>query len=284
MKAITYSLITGIIILYSNFCISQVTGKCIDTLGSSVPFINVGVKMTSLGTVTDENGIFHLTGDLLNDIDSLVISHIGYVPQTICSNRKDTIVVVLQPSEYQLREVNISASESIYKNEKIIGTKVSNDHVVLSFLSNHLGSEIGKLIKVKKERKYKIEKVFFTISELNYKKATFRINFYNVKDENNIEKQRVNFNDIIKDVYKSGLVEIDVENENLEFENDFLVTIEWIEFIDNDFIVPEKEKNIFFNSTVFSGPPYFRSNNLIKWSNRKSKYNIGIGIHLSVKY
>lgn len=275
---------TGVLILYTSLCFTQIIGKCIDTLGSPVPFINVGVKMTSLGTVTDENGIFHLNGDLHNDIDSLVISHIGYVKQTICSNRKDTIIVVLRQSEYQLREVNINASEAIYKNAKIIGTTVSTGHVVLTFLNNYLGSEVGKLIKIKKEKKYKVEKVFFTISQLDYKKATFRINFYNVKEENNIEKLRVNFNDIIKDVYNTGLVEVDVENENLEFENDFLVSIEWIEYIDNDFKAPEKEKYIYFNSAVFSGPPYFRSNNLTKWSNSKSKYNIGLGIHLSVKY
>ncbi len=284
MKTLKYTFLVSVIFLYSNFCISQVTGKCIDTLGSPVPFINVGVKMTSLGTVTDENGIFHLDGDLYNYIDSLVISHIGYVTQTICSNRKDTIVVVLRPSEYQLREVNINGSETIKKNKKIIGTQASDGHVVMTFTTKNLGTEIGKIIKVKNQRKYTVEKVFFNISQFDFKKATFRINFYNVNENNSIEKIRVNYTDIIKDVFNVEKVEIDVTNENLVFENDFLVSIEWIDYIENTSNVNKTSNKIFFNSKVFSGPFYSRPNNLLKWNNHKFKYNSGLGIYLSVKY
>ena len=94
MKTIKYLLITCTITLYTSFCFSQVTGKCIDTLGNPIPYINVSVKLSASGTVTDENGIFHLNENLQNEIDSLIISHISYITQTISSNRKDSILVV----------------------------------------------------------------------------------------------------------------------------------------------------------------------------------------------
>lgn len=284
MLTIKNLFITGVLILYTNLCFTQIVGKCIDKLGNPIPYINVSVKKSIIGTVSNEDGVFRFKENLQNEIDSLVFSHIGYITQTISSDRNDSIIVILQPSQYQLREVNISASETIYKNEKIIGTKASTDHVVLSFLTHNLGSEIGKLIKIKKGKKCKVEKVFFNISQFDFIKSTFRINFYNVAEDDKIENVRVNFSDIVKDSFKNGLIEIDVSDDNLVFENDFLVSIEWIDYIKMPLNDPKKENIINFNSSVFSGPSYYRPNNIINWTKNKFKYNSGIGIHLSVKY
>lgn len=273
-----------LLIIKVNFCISQVIGKCVDESGAPIPFLNIAIKKTSLGTVTDENGIFTINEGLPNNNDSLVFTHIGYKMQTISANRRDTIKVIMFPSEYQLNEVNIRPSDYIYKKEKIVGTETSSDHVVLSFSSHNLGTEIGKVIEVKKGKRYKVEKINFHLSKFNYSKSTFRVNFYKINENNVIETVRENYNDIIKEVSGIGMVKIDVSNENLEFENDFLVSIEWIDFIEKERSDPNLEKNIFFSSTVFSGPFYLRNNNLLKWKKIEGKFNMGLGINLNVKY
>ena len=263
---------------------SPVTGVCKDTLGNPIAFVNVSAKMTGIGTVTDTNGFFHLNGDLFNDIDTLVFTHIGYKTHSISAKRKDLLVIQLQPSEYSLKGVTISPSESNYKNKKIIGTKANTDHVIMKFSSGNLGTEIGKIIKVKKGRKYKVEKVSFNISELDYKQAKFRINFYNVYENDSISTIRINYHDYFKDVGEIGLIEIDLENEDLVFKSDFLVAIEWIDYVNNPSTDTLSHKHISFNSTVFSGPFYSRTNNVSKWNNNNFKYNVGLGIYLLVKY
>lgn len=284
MKIILKLSIALILTIKVNLCFPQVIGKCFDNSGNPIPFLNISVKKSITGTVTDENGIFILKDDLQNDYDSLVFTHIGYKMQTVSSNSRDTIKVIMQLSEYQLREVNIRPSDYIFKKEKIIGTKTTSDHVVLSFLSNNLGTEIGKIIEVKKNEKYKINIVYFHLSKFNFKNSTFRINFYKIDKNKIIDPTRANYSDIIKKVNSKGLIEIDVSNDNLEFENDFLVSIEWLDFTVQETNDENIENNIFFSSTVFSGPLYFRGNNLLKWKELKGGYKMGLGIHLSVKY
>ena len=102
--------------------------------------------------------------------------------------------------------------------------------------------------------------------------------------DNNIEIVRANYNDIIKDVFNTGLVEIDVAKENLIFENDFLVSLEWINFTDKISLNPKEERKIYFSSWVFCGPVFYRATNVSIWEKSKFKYNVGLGINLTVKY
>jgi hypothetical protein len=77
------------------------------------------------------------------------------------------------------------------------------------------------------------------------------------------------------------MVKFDLSDQDLSFENNFLVAIEWIDFENNRNI--ENEYNMIqFSSTVFSGPYVSRDNVNIEWENKKLPLNIGIGIHLKV--
>ena len=78
------------------------------------------------------------------------------------------------------------------------------------------------------------------------------------------------------------MVKIDLSSQYLSFDNDFLVSIEWIDFEDKVNIQKE-DKAIMFSSTVFSGPFIRRDNINLKWIKKKVKYNIGLGIHLKVE-
>ncbi len=284
IKTIKYFSILSVLTTFTNYSFSQISGKCMDISGNPLPYINISVNKSSIGTVSDENGFFNFGENQLQKDDTLVFTHIGFVSQRIPYKNNSKVNVTLISLKYQLKELEISASGLIFKKEKIVGTKANSDNVVLNFKSKHLGTEVGKLINIKKGKAYKVQKVYLNISQLDYASSSFRINFYNATMNKEIESVRENYIDIIKEVSKNGLVEIDVSDRNLIFENDFLVSIEWISFTENKLLPSKIEPNIYFNSTVFSGPLYFRSNNLIKWKKDKSRYNVGLGIHLSVKY
>lgn len=271
-----------IIILNINFCFSQITGRCIDTSGKPLVYVNIALKNTMHGTVTNTDGYFTIDNNSLDEKKNpLVISHIGYITKFILVANKTENEIVMEEVDLELDEVSIVMSK--FTKEKRIGNNKLSENVVVGFNSRILGTETGKFFKVPKGKKYRIEKIHFNVQKLGYKKATFRINFYNANSNEDIEKVRCNSKDIIMEVSNKGDVDIDVKNENLLFENSFLVAIEWVGFVEKTTEVPA-EKIIFFSSNVFSGPYYFRSNNLMKWASIKSKYNVGLGFQLFVKY
>ena len=83
-------------------------------------------------------------------------------------------------------------------------------------------------------------------------------------------------------VTKSGMAKLDLSNQDLSFESEFLVAVEWIDF-ENKENITNQENAIKFSSAVFSGPYVSRDNINLKWENEKLMLNIGPGIHLKVK-
>jgi hypothetical protein len=272
-----------LLLLKTSFCLSQIKGKCIDDLGKPLSYVNVGIKNTTIGTVTDTEGNFNINNNL-SDSATLIISHIGYVTQSIEAQKISNLQIVMKAEVYELAEINVVSIPYKYTDEKKIGNNVLSKNVVVAFSSMNLGAEIGKYFKVKKGKRYKVKKVHFNITNLGYKKGTFRINFYNATDEDTIESERINPNDIIMEVSSIGDVDVDVSNENLVFENGFLVTIEGIDYIENAEAITKEQRRVYFSSNVYCGPIYLRPNKLTKWKPKKQKFDVGLGMQLIVKY
>lgn len=276
-------IITTLMVFFSySLSYSQIKGQCVSTSGTPIPHVNIAVNNTDIGTVTNSEGFFILDNEKLTDNNNLIISHIGFETKSIFISRKSDINIELQEIDYQLDEVNIDVSNYEFERKKRIGNNKLSSNVVMSFSSKNLGTEAGKYFKVPKKKKYKVERIHFSIQELGYKSVTFRINFYKAKNENDIEKTKCNSNDIVVDISKIGDVDIDLSEEKLIFDNDFLVSIEWISFLEKFESIPENEKKILFDSNVFCGPFYSRPHNLIKWRPHKTKYNTCIGMQLYV--
>lgn len=277
-------LIIVVIIVKSNLCSSQIKGRCIDSFGSPVPYVNVGVQNTSVGTVTNSEGVFLIDDKSLAENVTIIVSHIGYETKSVTPIKNTEIEIKMTPTSIQLSEVKIESSKYKFTKEKKIGNNSLTKHVLVGFSSRNLGAEVGKFFKVKKGQKLKVEKIHLEIAELGYKKGTFRINFYNAMKDDDIEKVRINDEDIIMEVLETGDVDINVKNNNLVFENDFLVSIECINVVEKEPVVPKEQKIIYFSSNVFCGPVYLRSNHPTKWNSKKQKHNMGLGIQLFVKY
>ncbi len=74
--------------------------------GSAIPGVNVLVKGTSTGTVTDVNGQYNVT--VSGDNPTLVFSSIGYAAQEIAVGSQSTIDVTMAPDIAELTEVIVT--------------------------------------------------------------------------------------------------------------------------------------------------------------------------------
>src|SRR5690606_38558105 len=71
--------------------------------GEPLPGVNVLVKGTGTGTVTDINGVYSI--DVANDDDILVFSFIGYKAEEVVVGSRTTIDVQLSPDLQAMQEV-----------------------------------------------------------------------------------------------------------------------------------------------------------------------------------
>ena len=263
----------------TSYSYSQIKGKCVDEYGKGIPYVNISIKGKSSGTVSNMKGNFSIENSSVKENDSLIFSHLNFEKKTIRIPLK-TNEIQLDTKVESLKEVVVSSKKRRFK-EKIVGTKATSENGVIYYSSNNLGTEIGKIIKVKKNKIYDLQNVQFNIPDFQYKSATFRINFYNITDDT-IDLLKINGTDNVIKITKSGMVKFDLSDQYLSFENDFLVAVEWIDF-ENNGNIKNEYNTIKFSSTVFSGPYVSRDNVNLEWENRKLIMNFGIGIHLKVK-
>lgn len=262
----------------TSYSYSQITGKCIDDNGNGIPYVNISIKGQPIGTVSNTAGSFSINNSSINEKDSLIFSHVNFEKKTI-EIPLITRIIQLESKIENLKEVVVSRKKRKFK-EKIVGTKTVNENIVTYFTSKNLGTEIGKIITVKKNKIYSLKTVQFNIADFQHKSATFRINFYNITDET-IHQLKVNGKDNVIKITEGGMIKYDLSDQDLSFENNFLVAIEWIDF--ENFGNIENESHIIkFSSTVYSGPYVSRDNVNLEWGNEKLPLNIGVGIHLKV--
>jgi TonB-linked SusC/RagA family outer membrane protein len=79
-----------------------ITGKITDASGSALPGVSVVIKSTTIGTVTDSDGVFTISASPDN---VLVFSFIGFKGQEIMVGQQSTINVILNEDVQNLSEV-----------------------------------------------------------------------------------------------------------------------------------------------------------------------------------
>ena len=90
--------------IYAQDAEQEITGRVLDASeGTSLPGVNVLVKGTSIGTVTNIEGNYRLT--VPGDAETLVFSSIGYTSEDVAINDQSTINVDLAPDIQSLEEI-----------------------------------------------------------------------------------------------------------------------------------------------------------------------------------
>jgi TonB-linked SusC/RagA family outer membrane protein len=126
----------------------SISGRVTDENGSSFPGVNVIVKGTSIGTVTDVEGNYSL--EVPNETTTLIFSFVGYAQEEISIDGKSVINVTMKPDVKSLTEVVVTAL-GIEKSSKSLGystTKVNSDQLTLNRTPNLMNTLQGKIAGV----------------------------------------------------------------------------------------------------------------------------------------
>lgn len=105
-KITLLKMLGGLLLLFSTVTYAQdinLKGKIADATGGALPGVNITVKGTQKGTVSNTDGTYQLNAVASNS--TLVFSYIGYLKQEIALNGRSLMDVTLEVDEKSLSEV-----------------------------------------------------------------------------------------------------------------------------------------------------------------------------------
>lgn len=248
-----------------------IKGKVIDAeTKTELPYTNIGILGTAIGTVSDGDGDFTLE---INDTkylkDRLMFSFLGYEDQFIpivkLIDQNNTIE--LQPLADQLSEVTLTGKapkeKTIGRNHTGTGTMWTNFYTAGETQNDRLGKEMG--MKFNLRGNYRLKSLNFYIGDNEYNSVKFRLNVYQVED--NKPSVSLNKQDIIFDVgdVRSDWVSVDLDPYDIYLKEElesFAVTIQWLE---SDKKTPNSK---FFSIPTGMSPldrKFFREKGMADW-------------------
>ncbi|MEM8967823.1 MAG: TonB-dependent receptor [Bacteroidota bacterium] len=105
-----------------------ITGQVTDENGESLPGVNILVKNTTVGTVSDIDGNYRLTAP--DNAETLVFSSVGYATEEVAINNRTTIDLNMRPNVESLSEV-VVVGYGTQKKSDVTGSVVSVDSEIL---------------------------------------------------------------------------------------------------------------------------------------------------------
>ncbi|HZY78469.1 MAG TPA: SusC/RagA family TonB-linked outer membrane protein [Cyclobacteriaceae bacterium] len=127
---------------------ATVTGVVRDEANAPLPGVNILIKGTSTGTITDTDGRYSI--NVPDNQSVLVFSFIGYAEQEVTSAGKSTIDIVMNPDVRALNEVVVTAL-GIERNAKSLGyatAKVGPEDFATNRTANWMNGLSGKIAGV----------------------------------------------------------------------------------------------------------------------------------------
>lgn len=243
---------------YTSFGQIKIVGTVKQADSSILSFVNIGVKLKNVGTVSNENGNFSLEipKQFLND--TLTFSYVGFeelnVPiQSIVHT--SMLVFILKPKTTRLAEIIIKSKEL---KQRKIGTKSHNPFLWGTAQSKDSNDiiEFAKLINVNNKIS-RIQSVHIYLRGVAIDTATFRINFYD--ETNGLPGEKILDKNIIeKMAIKKGWLTIDLTKEKIVLDQDFFMSFEFM---------PERKfsKYVLSYGAQMGGNYILRKSSLGKW-------------------
>jgi hypothetical protein len=187
--------------------------------------------------------------------------------------------ITLDEAAYQMDEVFVYGEKFKGRKlrERILGNETESRNNKTGFDANLLGNEMGIVIKTKRRPTF-IKDFSIYITDNDYNTFKFRINFYNLRNglpDQNILKENI----IVTSSMKEGKLTVDLSQYNIVVEDDFFVSMEWIEDMG--------DHGLFFSTDISGGasPTITRTTSQGKWRDvGKMAFGTGIGITTTVQY
>lgn len=207
---------------------NKITGVVKQSDSAALSYVNIGIKLKNIGTVTDQNGRFEFVIPQQYFNDTLTFSYVGFeelnIPIRSIFN-SPIHVFVLQPKTNQLTGVIVSGKPL---KQKTIGTKSHNP-----FLSGTAESkdksdiiEFAKFIAIH-DKVSRIQNANLYLLGVNIDTATFRVNFYVAN--NGLPGERIIDKNILERMsVKKGWLTIDLTKEDIVIDKDFFIGFEFM--------------------------------------------------------
>jgi len=131
------------IILLANFLMivstifAQISGKILDENKIPIPGVNILIKGTTTGTITDLNGQFEIDA---KENDVLIIKSIGYRTQEIGIVNKTDLKIILETETFDINEIMVMGYSNKSKTEISSSVTKINADELMDIASNDLGS------------------------------------------------------------------------------------------------------------------------------------------------
>jgi len=211
-------------------------GKLVDAeTKEPLPYVNIGVYGKGIGTVSDEEGLFHLPIDKsrLRDTDVVQFSSIGY--ETIKKNISDLKFaynvypeIPMQPKNVKLDEVVVT-NQGAFEVNDIVGYQNYGEKVYGYWKDNiALGGELATKIKVKKGLR-ELNTLFFDVYANSSDSLLIRVNLYEVGKSKKNPGNSLNSSNknILYTIYPTTKIAIvDLKPYSIYVKDDFFVSLE----------------------------------------------------------
>lgn len=269
------SIIIGLISAIVHSQEKTISGKVLNFENSEpLAYVNIGIKNKTVGTVSNNNGLFNLLlNEKVTSKDTIIFSYIGFKTEKYLVSELNKIKdpILLQPKNMELDEVVVSSKKIRLKPKKIGRTSKGLGLTHMNFYSyyekdvdDRLSKERGMKFKIR--RNCHIEDLNFNITSNDFSSLKFRVNFYKIEDGLPTELL-INENIVfeIKDNFL-GWFKVDLEPYKIYLKEDVeevAVTIQWLES------VKKNEKSKYFSISTAASPietAYFREKAMDTWT------------------
>ncbi len=242
-----------ILTISSAYSQSIISGYVKDNKGNGLPYANIGVKGGKIGTISGTDGKFSISipDSILRD--SLTFSSIGFKDKSfIMSSLIAKKEIILEERIISLHEVRISNVKLKRYKLGISGRTPLVSIPTKSYQKNDI-MEQARLIQLKKPAKLINANIFIISESMN--EVGIRLNFYAI--ENGMPGKRLIEKSIIrKAVIKNGWFSIDLEDENIYLDEDFVVAFEYL---------PSAQNSIVFGAKLGAADSFLRSSSQGLW-------------------
>ncbi|PRX55163.1 carboxypeptidase-like regulatory domain-containing protein [Flagellimonas meridianipacifica] len=220
-------------------------GRVLDAkTNAPIPYVNIGIVNKGVGTVSDEEGLFHLPLDAneLQSDESILFSSLGYQPLEIPVKKVEFVYneypeIKLMPEAVRLEEVVVTNIETELVDE-LVGNKSSFGSNSYGYWKDNvaLGGELASRIRVKKGYR-KLNTLGFEIAANPMDSVLLRINIYDIsgtKDGPKINLNKSGKNILFKLKKEDSQPRINLTDYSIFVEDDFIVSLELVKVYGND--------------------------------------------------
>ena len=208
---------------------TEISGQVFNAHKKTLAYVNIGVKSTELGSVSDKNGFYKLVFEKeVKASDSIVFSLAGFVDKQVSfQDLQKNPNIILDQKQTDLNEIVVKATKL---KDKLIGEKSRPMLTFTKFFDeNTPTAEQGSVYQVYSTTKIKAYN-FYIMPSSRFEELTLKLNIYSLKS--GVPTQNLLSENVIYQTKTTGWQRIDLSNYRLLFKNEkeIAVTLQLVDY------------------------------------------------------